>query len=136
MEKVAEQKLVIGGKDVSEWDTGWTRVLGGFVTPHRKLRQKVGLFRGRLNHETVVIGMGSQSQNGGLEARLSDFRRAGDHNRSHYAGLMIRKHLLELELEVLEVGSNYTASLLVLPLRRAMLKLHDPVWNRFRGLVH
>jgi hypothetical protein len=43
---------------------------------------------------------------------------------------MIRKHIDDLELEVLLVGSDYQAAEKAKLLKRAMVSYLDPEWNR------
>jgi hypothetical protein len=125
-----DDSTVIGGKTLAEWDQSWAKRDGGYKVPHPNLRHVVGLFRAVLSGEVVFVGQGTEyRRGGGLAKRLADFRRPSPSARKHAAGQLIRKHMDDLTLEVLETGSGRTASETAKLLKTAMLAWRRPRWN-------
>lgn len=118
----------IDGKLLSDWEKEWDRKKGGFAIPHDELRQELGLYRAVLDGEVVAIGRATEVGRG-LSKRLGDLRRSKGSAGAHHIGRMIRKHVDELELEVLIVGRNHHAAEVTKVLRREMNRFHQPKWN-------
>lgn len=121
----------IGGRTLSEWEREWERKKGGFAVTHNDLRQALGLYRAILGDEVVAIGRAIEVGRG-LNKRLGDLRRSKGSAGGHHLGRMIRKHIDDLELEVLVVGQNPHAAEITKALRREMVRFHQPAWNVYK----
>lgn len=118
----------IDGRLLSDWEKDWRRKEGGFAIAHSSLRQELGLYRAVLGDEVVAIGRATEVGKG-LSKRLGDLRREKGSAGAHHIGRMIRKHIDELDLEVLLVGRDHHASEVTKVLRREMNRFHQPAWN-------
>jgi len=113
---------------LEDWNCRWVRVPGGLTTSHRALGSKVGLFRLSLDGQIMVVGTGTDKSDG-LAKRFSDYRRAGDSSRRHYAGQLVHEHLDRLELEVLITGSDWQARETARKLKGPMIGFLQPLWT-------
>ncbi len=113
---------LIAGRTLEEWNCLWVHVPGGLTIPHRALGTKVGLFRLSLDGQIMVVGTGTDKKDG-IAKRFSDYRRAGDSGRRHYAGQLVHENLDSLELEVLITGSDRQARETAQKLKGPMIRL-------------
>ncbi|MDE2441605.1 MAG: hypothetical protein KGP14_11320 [Betaproteobacteria bacterium] len=92
-----------------------------------------GLFRARLDGETMFIGRAA-TQGSGLKARLDAYRKPNGTGRNHYAGRMIYEHRAEIDMQIAELDlPPFEINLLA----DKMIACLQPRWNmstdRFRS---
>ena len=119
----------IGCKSIREWNELWTPLSGGFKTKHPELSNSVGLARAVLNGQTMYILRGTEHLHGGIEKSLQRIRGKAQTGNSGYGAQMIRKHIHELQLEILVIGCGLTAVEPTKALKKALVKLVNPLWN-------
>lgn len=118
------------GKALREWDDSWRRIPGGFEPKHPKLSSHVGLARAILKGKTMYILRGTEDRDRGIEKSLQRIRGKDQTGNRSYGAQMIRENIDVLDLEVLLVGEGYKASEAAKELKKALVKIHDPEWNR------
>lgn len=119
----------IGGKTISEWNTQWTTLTGGFVVPQSSVRGQVGLFCAVLGDKRMYIGCSTARTGGKLSARIASFRNAPQSLNEHHGAQQIRKRIHDLELEVIVLGNSIEDCRYALRLKYAMIAHHQPPWN-------
>ena len=92
-----------------------------------------GLFRARLNGETMFIGRAA-AQDSSLKSRLDAYRRRYGTGRNHYAGQMIYDHRAEI---VMGIAVLDLPAFEINRLAEDLIEKHQPPWNmstdRFRS---
>ncbi len=131
MADVVNMELVIGDKTLADWDKEWRQVEGGFKILHSDLNHTVGLYRGKIGDQIMVMGKGIEyKRGGGLRKRLGDFR--GNPKKTggnHHIGRKIREHIEILDLEILCTGLKARGAKIADELKPEMMNLHKPVWD-------
>ena len=122
---------MVAGLPLGEWMKQVEVVPGGFAVEHPDLRDVVGLFFAVQDSRIVFVGQGTETGKGrGLYKRLMDFLRDGESGRKHFGGRMIYASRHKLELRVLITGDDKRSGGLAKQLRKAMIALHRPDWNK------
>jgi len=116
------------GKTLRQWNGSWERIPGGFKPKHPELASFVGLARAILNGRTMYILRGVEHSDRGIEKGLQRIRGQEQTGNAGYGAQMIRKHIDEVELEVLLVGKGVRAVEPTKQLKKAMVKYYDPPW--------
>lgn len=120
----------IGDKSISEWNDSWKVIPGGFKPKHDELKSHVGLARAILKVETMYILRGIVHPRGGIEKSLQRIRGIDQTGNRGHGAREIRKNIDALELEVLLVGQGHKAAEDTKLLKKALIKYHDPEWNK------
>lgn len=122
-------EVSINGKTVSEWDTQWREMKGGFLQPPHQLRGQVGLFCAVLDGRRMYIGCSAAWDGGKLAERIQAFKRKPQTGNDHYGAWIIREHLDDLALEVILLGTSPRHCDSIVTLKFAMIAHHQPPWN-------
>ena len=118
----------IGGITIQEWNESWIKIEDGICEYKPQLRRMCGIFIIRWKNKIMYIGQ-AVDKRGGLGKRLRDFSRASASGRSHAAGKLIYDNLDGLTVEVLITGSDDEACGVAKELKKAMIRLLQPIWN-------
>ena len=84
-----------------------------------------GLFRARLNGETMFIGRAA-AESGSLKSRLDAYRKRYGTGRNHFAGQMIYEHRAEI---VMEIAVLDLPAFAISQLADALIARLQPPWN-------
>ncbi len=124
------EPTLIGGLSLAEWEKRWEVVPDGFSTPSPKLRHEIGLFAAKDGEEYMYIGKAANMRGDGLSGGLA---RAYVKNASGDKGkgrAMLKEHRNNLQAHVIKMPRSAENVQILAALKKAMLKLHVPVWNQ------
>ena len=124
-EKLAEQ---IGQRLLSDWDTLWQPLPDAATQSHPKLSGKVGLMRFVLGEKTMYIARAIEPK-GGIAKGLRRIFGPKQTGNSSYGAQMIRKHVDQLQVEILIVSGEDNPPAVAKMLKRKMNSLYDPEWG-------
>lgn len=124
------KNAVIGGKTISQWESGWQSIgilSDADLTPYNKF---VGLYRARLGGRIVYIGRAIEFSNGGFRKRLSDYRRQSDSARKHESGQQMNTYSDQISIDILVTGDDAAAADVARELERLLIGKYTPEWNK------
>lgn len=124
------KNAIIGGKSLNQWEASWNRigVLSSVdLTPYNS---SVGVYRARLDGRVVYIGRAIEYSNGGFRKRLSDYRRQSESARKHSSGQKMNSHNTELEIDIINTGSDEKAANNAKKLEILLVGKYKPDWNK------
>lgn len=78
----------------------------------------------------MYILCGTEHRDRGIEKSLQRIRGKDQTGNRSYGARKIREHIETVDLEVILVGQGYRAADQTKELKRAMMKFHDPEWNK------
>lgn len=127
-----DSEQLFGGYSLDDWDGRWERQEEGFALSDlsRLELKEVGLFRAVRGTETMYIARAVEHNHGGLSKGLQRIVGPEQTGNNKYGAQMIRKHMHELELDILKVGFDLGAAKVTAELKKAFIELLDPEWNR------
>lgn len=127
LEELLQKK--IGKRVVAEWNERWEPLAKAFGQPHPELVGVVGLFRTVLNGETMYIVCASETK-GGIAKGLQRIKGPPQTGNDGYGAQMIRKNFDRVSVDVLRVDDDQDPSKVTKLLKRVMVNLYDPHWNK------
>jgi hypothetical protein len=120
----------VDGLSITNWDEKWKFVPQGFAVPQQTLRDKVGVWAAKRGDDFVYIAAAANMLGSGLSGGLA---RAYVKNPSGDQGWgleKVRQHRAELDAYVIAMDRSPENIKIVGVLKKAMMRRHDPEWNR------
>ena len=108
-----DKKILVNWKTMPHWQR----------TTFVHLSKATGLFRARLNGETMFIGCAAK---GNLGARLRSYRSPNGTGRKHHAGQQIYNNLMNIEMQIAQLDLSPYEMEAVL---NYMIRKYNPPWN-------
>lgn len=120
---------LVDGKLLTEWDMKWELLDNAFSEHKPELRHVVGLVRVHLMNEIKYIFRATEVP-GGISKGLRRISGPPQTGNSGYGATMIRNNINQVKVDILPVQEGSASSEITKDLKKAMVKLHDPEWNR------
>lgn len=117
------------GISLDEWERKWRSIGTLSSLSLSGLSDKVGVYNARLNGKIVYIGRAVEYTNGGFRKRLSDYTRDSDSGRKHKSGKLMYKNADDLQISIIETGSDSEAAEIAKKLEKYLIQKYSPKWN-------
>lgn len=115
---------LFGGKSLEQIEKEWEPCVGGFTVRHIKTVGAVGLYRAMMGNKICFIGFSDD-----LDRRLQQLRSNKElRSNNHPGGRQIRKHMRELQLDILILRGIDRKDYLN-KLKFALIRIHRPTWD-------
>lgn len=106
-------------------ELNWIALDGWYRNKLVGFDQVRGLFRARLNAETMFIGRAA-AERSNLKSRLDAYSKPYGTGHDHYAGQMIYAHRAEI---VMEIAALNLPAFEINQLAQDLIEKHQPPWN-------
>jgi len=117
------------GLSLNDWERKWRSIGTLSSLSLSGLSDKVGVYSARLNGKIVYIGRAVEYNNGGFRKRLSDYTRDSDSGRKHKSGKLMYKNANDLQISIIETGSDSEAAEIAKKLEKFLIQKYAPEWN-------
>jgi hypothetical protein len=129
------ENAIIGGLSLNAWNERWELVVKGFILPQPRLRHYVGLFAAKSGAEFKYIGKAANMRGNGLSGGLARAYVSNASGDNGWGLKKLREQRHEVQAFVIKLPRSSENVATVEALKKAMMKAHDPAWNRSESTV-